>query len=851
MIKCFLVAGLLALPGIGLCQASKPHGGDWWDRELWSRLSYSGSRTFGYQSYTFRGDADAFDSLTNYGTGLKHFTDIGNLSLQGQKVFGLLDFRATFTDNRFSDPEQQQYTLNYKKGFWDLSYGTVQASLINGNRFANFSRSLNGFVGDFKKGKLETKVLASEARGAARTVTVEGNNTPGPYYLQGGRIIGGTIRVLVDGIELQQGVDYLADTNVGSITFINRVIAPTSTIVASYESYDVTHSGGSIRGAGLSYNLGQAGRIGLTTVEQRVGDANATGERIESFQGFGLPGDQYPLLFEPIPTSISVTVDGVIRTFSITDDGVSEFYLSANVSNVVISRVAVTNSQTLQIRYIPKNVQTVDGNRKVTGFDWRLPIGDNGSGSYLAYSNASGRLSGANSSSGNAEGIDMKLNTGKGSLKVGFRKIDPGFKTIEQTGFGRNEDVSEYAFDYATKGFSSTLSTGNSLISIDNGGTETATRYMTSNLAFRYTDPKRESTENIRSQSLTFGRSRATSTDDNTLSSVSLKDDFRSRKFSFGYGVEKLTGHGRIDGELSGVAVDSYRTNASYGIGRNWNLVASASKSFIRTDAASSQGYDYSLRANMAQTGPWSGGVGYTLSDSGVLASLGGFLNGSSLGYGSGGFSGGGTGVISTGRQQARQFNINATHQAGENLSVGLSYAATTTQGASTSNATIDTLSLDTSWRVNSAHTLVLSLVKVKSDFLTSSVGTSDSDILSALFIGTPGRQWSYTFGYNSLKSGGTTLGQNNLGANADISYHINRKQRVFISSSISRTRGLYPQNDTSFQTGYAYSIVDGISLVGRYNFRNLQNLDPGAVGGAFRANGVSLELTFDLSNRR
>ena len=237
MSKLLLTGGLVALTlsfSRNTCaQTASPQSNNWWEREVWSRLAYSGSRTIGYQSYRFEGDPDTFSSLTNYGTGLQHFTDIGNLTVQGNKVFGLLDFRATFTDNRFSDPEQQQYTLNYKRGLYDMSYGTIQASLLSGNRFLNFSRSLNGYVGDYKAKNLEAKLITSTVRGQARTVTIEGNNTSGPYYLSSGRIIGGSIRILLDGVELRQGDDFIVDVTVGSITFIGRVIPPTSTIIAS------------------------------------------------------------------------------------------------------------------------------------------------------------------------------------------------------------------------------------------------------------------------------------------------------------------------------------------------------------------------------------------------------------------------------------------------------------------------------------------------------------------------------------------------------------------------------------------------------------------------------------------
>jgi hypothetical protein len=493
MSKLLLTGGLAALAlscsRVIWAQSVSPQSNNWWERELWSRLSYSGSRSLGYQSYRFEGDPDAFSSLTNYGTGLQHFTDIGNITIQGTKVLGLLDFRATFTDNRFSDPEQQQYTLNYKRGLYDLSYGTVQASLLGGNRFVNFSRSLKGFVGDYKTGKLEAKVITSSVRGQARTVTIEGNNTSGPFYLSSGRIIGGSIKVMLDGVELRQGEDFIVDVSVGSITFLGRTVAPTSTIIASYESYEISGNGGTIQGAAVAYNLGKAGRIGVTAQQQLVGGATISTNRAEQFQGYGFAGAQYALQFEPIPASIVVRVDGVIRPFSIINDGISEFYLSVAVPNIIISRVAIPSTQTIQIEYIPKIVQTVDGDRKVLGIDYQLPFGPKGSQSFLAYSRATGKLSGSTPSSGNAQAVDLRYNLGKGEFKMGLRKIDPGFRTIEQTGFNRNENAAEFSYQYKTQGISAVSSASNSLISVNNG-TSVSSNRLSRTLQTKYLEPK-------------------------------------------------------------------------------------------------------------------------------------------------------------------------------------------------------------------------------------------------------------------------------------------------------------------------------------------------------------------------
>ncbi|MEI8282803.1 MAG: hypothetical protein WCG75_10395, partial [Armatimonadota bacterium] len=667
-----------------------------------------------------------------------------------------------------------------------------------------------------------------------------------------GRIIGGSVKILLDGLELRQGVDYVVDSAVGSITFSNRTIPPTSTIVASYESYDVTGSNGTVSGVAVAYDLGKAGKIGFTSEQQKTGSKSVTNDRIELFQGFGNIGDQYALQFEPIPASIVVTVDGIVRTFSVVDNGIAEFYLSPVVPSIVISKVAVFSSQTLQIRYIPKLILTVDGDRSVTGFNWRLPLGGKGTSSFLNYSRATGRLSGSAPSSGDAQGVDLNLRQGKSEFKMGLRRIDPGFRTVEQTGFNRNEDVAEYSFNYGTKGIGATANTSNSLISINNGSNTSASRVVNSGVNLSYSDPTNISRNMSRSQSLSWTQTNVHNTDNTRLQTLGFKENYHANKLTFGYGVENLTGRGRVDGTMSGLGIQSFRTNASYNAGKNWAVTVSAAKSNVKTDKDKSDGYDYSLRANMAQTGPWTLAAGYALSDSGALASLGGFLNGNSLGFGNNGFGGsGGSGTLSTGQLKARRTGFSAIHQAGDNFAITFAYSNTTAIGSSTNNAKIDVLSLDASWRINSSHNFILDYSRVKSDFLTNSGGTGNSDVISGHFQGEPGKLWQYSLGYNVLKSSGAQLSQDNLGLSFSLNYLVAARQRLFFNAGTSKTRGLYPQNDKTIEAGYGYLLGAGIGLVGKYSYRNLENLDPGSSGGAFRAKGFSIELKFDLASRR
>ena len=148
------------------------------------------------------------------------------MNLTGRGVLGFLDFSVALSDNRFDDPQNEQYTLRYNRNGVDLAYGTIQGTLLNTNPLVSFSRSLEGTAGGYTMGRSSLRFVRSETRGDARTVTIEGNNSPGPYYLQSGRIVNDSLRVLVDGKIQRLGEDFNLDAELGSITFVDRSIAP-------------------------------------------------------------------------------------------------------------------------------------------------------------------------------------------------------------------------------------------------------------------------------------------------------------------------------------------------------------------------------------------------------------------------------------------------------------------------------------------------------------------------------------------------------------------------------------------------------------------------------------------------
>ena len=852
---------------IGLCagavgqQAPVVQRKSWFQNNVIDRLTWSGSRTLGYQMFRFDGDEETFRLYTNAGTGGQTFTDIGSLTVNGTNVLGFLNFNAAFVDNRFADPEQQQYNLLYKRNAWELGYGTVRASITSNNPFVSFNRSLDGSIVGFKQGRFEGKLIQSETRGAAETITIEGNNTSGPYFLQSGRVIPDSIQVQVDGVSQILGVDYTANYSLGNITFVKRVIAPTSSINVSFESYDIGGSRGTIRGAGTSYDFGWAGRVGFTLVEQLTGDANANPDRDERSFGFGRPGDQYFLQFEPDLTfPIRVQVNGIPRSFSVGDDGISDFFIDPKLPILIISRVAIPTTQEIIFTYRPKLVNAASGDRRVSGFDYRLPVGNSGR-SFLNYSQAYGEQRGLTPVRGKAETFGMRLDEGKGEFEANFRKIDPGFRTVEQTGFNRNEDSVEYKFDYYTKGLRSQLRTANSAISLlgSDATLSTTARSVRQEAIFSYTDPslvRRASMGGVigfgHSQSLSISQTRTTADSDSFLSTVGFTESYQLKKFTFSGTVENQIGFGRINGTQSDVGINTFRTGVGYAATAQLGLNLLVSQSRISAGSTTSTGYDYSLNANLLDIGPWSGSLGYALSDSGTLASLTGFLNGNGIGFGGSGFAGGtGGGTVSTGQLKSKRLSIAAEHRINDRLSFNVSHLNQDSEGLSTSNASLVTTGFSTSWIPNNQSTLSLDYFINDVNYRSGSVGNTGSTSFTLYYSTSPSTLWNFNLGVNSTKSTGGTFAQSSDALNFDAGYRINDRQRLFFGLNAAKIRGDLSQDDIGVNAGYSYRIFSGIFLTGRYTLRDLANLDSATTAGAFRSNGLSLELTLDLSRGR
>ena len=224
------VLGIVA-SGTQLATAVDP--GHWLNKEVFDRIQLSGNRTIGYHMQDVEGDREAFRSLTYSGRGGSRITDRGQINIGGRKVLGVINFDMQLTDDRYADPETKRISVDYARGPVSVNVGDIRGTLLNTNQFASFSRSMKGVAVGLQHGRAAFKTVQSEAKGNASTITIQGENSVGPYYLRTSRISRDSIQVKVDGQDLRLLEDYIVNYDAGTITFNNRIIAPTSTIVVS------------------------------------------------------------------------------------------------------------------------------------------------------------------------------------------------------------------------------------------------------------------------------------------------------------------------------------------------------------------------------------------------------------------------------------------------------------------------------------------------------------------------------------------------------------------------------------------------------------------------------------------
>jgi hypothetical protein len=419
---------------------------DAFEQELRSRVTISGRKTMGFHLHQVEGDSASFRDQNYYGQGGQRTTDYTDLSIRVDRLFGLLSFDWRWSNSRYRNPFDTRITWSYDSPNLMLEWGDINAMLGGQNQLVSFNRTLKGVMGTAKFGRSSLRYITSETKAAARTITIQGNDSPGPYYLQGSQIVDGSERVQVDGVEKRRGEDYTIDYYAGILQFREGMIIPrTSTIVVTYETYAFNSRPSRLDGWRFETNLGKGINLGMSMLSQKVQGGLGLRTRTQQFYGRGAPSVPYDLDFPPLRDSahpVTVLVAGVPQR-----EG-EDYYFDPVLPYRFYFTRFIPQNLIVQVTYtpLPDPGSTIGGDREVIGIDLTLPLGRVGS---LLWNAARSRAQTLGSAlEGTAHTLEAKLNFGRLNLNSVYHRIPAEFIGIESVGFRRNETGHRSSLSY-------------------------------------------------------------------------------------------------------------------------------------------------------------------------------------------------------------------------------------------------------------------------------------------------------------------------------------------------------------------------------------------------------------------
>lgn len=817
---------------------------DWIKRAVLDRVEISGSRTLGFHSYEVEGDREAFRSLNYYGMGDKRWTDVGSLSLQGRKVLGFANFQASVDTNRFRDPNSQHVSLDYDEKPFKVHLGDIQGSMLNTNRFASFSKSLKGVSVEYGVGRWRAKAIVSQAKGAARTISFNGNNSSGPYYLNASQIVPGSESVEVDGQPLKLMDDYTIRYEYGELTFVNRVIPPTSTIVVTFESYGFNSQRGDVQGISTTYNMGRFGRLGLTGMRQVTGGSGALSTRRELFQGAGAPSQPYFLMLEPLrKRPIRVLLNGVEQIENV------HYHFDPVNPTIFFFNFFVSPELTIEVIYTPVPTSTASGDREVIGVDYAIPIRTKSGIGELRLYQAEGKLKNELAPrSGIARGIDVRYDFGPYKLRASARNVPETFVGIETRGFNRNEKAYDVGLQFERNGFGADLKGGRSDVRIlrtaANGQPvyfSADTRHLSAGFNYNRNvgEPWRLELNSIVSNTQD-GRTR--------LDTAGLSTSRSFGPLNLRMSLENQTGRGPMEdgGKLveKSIALRTAKLDATYNPSKSWSLVARAGISDIRAGDETGLGKDYSISVNYEAGGGFAIGATHALSDAGQLAILGGFQTGYGLGYNGNGFSNGLGTSFQAGVTNLELTNIRARYELSGRLALNAIAERSKTTGNYSSNSETDRFNVGVDFSFANDGLLTIGVDNANTKFLNSPLRTTATSLMAGL-TAKPAKRWLANLGASYLLSGGNSeFEQDSFFVDGSLTYLIDSRQRAAFGFRTGNTSGFLGQIERGWDLSHSYRLWDNLHLVTSYRFREVRNKD-GTPSGAYRAKGIDIELRF------
>ena len=830
---------------------------DWLGTSVIKRLNITGQQSLGLHLQHVQGDTIAYDNATAFGQGGQTFTDIGQMNIAGNKVAGLFNFNYSFADNRYQDPSAHRLSVNYDKGPWKLDAGDITASLLGGNRFLSFSRQLRGVSVGFTTKNLSVRVLDSRAASSTTTISFNGNNSPGPYYLQASQLIADSVRVEVDGHELNYPNDFTVNPVIGSITFNILSVAPTSTIVVSYESTGVNGGGGTIQGAGAQLSFGKFGSIGVSAIRQLDPLGSGLSTYVDRYQGYGDPSIPYILQYVPLASApIIVTLDGVVQVLNV------DYQFSATNPTVFYFLRYIPTTSTITVTYTPAPNANLHGDRQVEGFDYVLPLGRNGRSGSINYSQALSHLSNAAEPlSGTARGLAATYKLKRFTFTGSVDDIPPTFVGVESTSFQRNERASSMGIEYKENRLTASLNGSNSAISSMSLGSNGSLTFepardtrLDAGLHYR-TDSGM--TWSFDQQHLTNWTVNGAAVADESTFSLSKVLGRLNNHFNLSH----TQGSGPISDGITttngSVRLNSVGWNGDYAASRGWTFGARGTLSQVDTNGANGLGTDASASLAYREPGkPFGFDTAYTYSNSGQIATLGGFQDGFGAGYNGNGFSGGATGSTLTpggtgfnaGGTDVNRWQTAANWMLAKRASIGANFFTSKETGTISTNANSVGYGTSLDYDLQNGQRLGLSLDQSLTTF--SNAQESANSLSFDLFVGgRPKGPWSYRLGVGTLLSSGGTIAQNNFHYALSLKNFFKENQALGFEIASSSLTNYEPQNDFSIAALYEYRLFKNVSILGKYQIHNVVNLDPTVTTGSFNSRGFDLQLNFNFGS--
>ena len=581
----------------------------------------------------------------------------------------------------------------------------------------------------------------------------------------------------------------------------------------------------------------------MSLISQSTGAAGGLSTRLEKFEGFGAASTPYFLQFEPLLSRpITIKVNGILQV-----QGVDYVFDGANPSIFYFTRF-MDPSQKIDVVYTPKPTQSVEGDRRVFGADYLLPVGRYGS---LNYSIAKGELlSSVNPSSGIARNFAANLHWKKLVLRGHVNSIPQQFVSVENRSFNRNERATQLELGYDWRGLTSGLSHQNSAISIrriDVNGTPFFQPGRTT-LSKAFASRKVGGIDVSLSQTRT---SSVSSQSDNQLDATALSASKRFGNVTFTSSMDHQTGYGLIPvGNIltrSNIRVDSVRLGADFSPRGPWTYSAKTSLSSISAGSQSGVGHDILFTGVYRGSGRLQSEITYADSDSGELATLGTFTTGQGLGYDGNGFSSGVSGVGFTGgATNQRLAQIHAAYKLNDRIDLDGRLMTSQSAGSVTSNTQRNSYGVGLEANLGGGNLASLSVDHSSTNFI-GSLFKSNSTSLDFSISGFPGR-WNYRLNTSLLLSGGnSSFAQNNYAFDASVTRFLSKKQSLSLSGSSGRTTGYYSQNDATASLTYQYQLWNNVALGASYRWRKVANLGQQNSGGAYRSNSFDLSLNFNF----